>query len=86
MSLKNVFVPGTLNNDAKSAVASHYGLYKRKNSGQDNSYGIDVGDSVYLLTKEDSWCQVLYPVGAIWRIAWLPESDYNKVVGVSQEV
>ena len=82
VNLSEVFVPGTLKDDPKTAVVRHYGLYKRRDSGQNNDYGIDVGDSVYLLTKDNGWAQVLYPVGSLWRIAWLTERNYNMVVGI----
>lgn len=82
VKLSEVFVTGTLKDNAISAKARHYGLYARRGSGYNSSYGIDVGDSVYLLTRDNGWCQVLYPTsGGLWRIAWLTESNYNKVIG-----
>ncbi len=83
VNLKEVFVPGTLKDEAKTAKHRHYGLYIRKNEGRNSSYGIDVGDSVYLLTEDNGWCQVLYPTSSGWRIAWLTKDNYEYVVGIS---
>ena len=84
VNLKEVFVPGTLNDEAKTAKHRHYGLYIRKAEGQNSSYGLDVGDSVYLLTEDNGWCQVLYPTSSSgWRIAWLTKDNYEYVVGIS---
>ena len=81
VNLQEVFVKGTLSENAKSAKSGYTGLYIRKNSGRSSSYRIDAGDPVWLLTKEDGWCQVLYPISeGLYRIAWLPESDYNKMI------
>lgn len=84
VNLQEVFVKGTIDEGARTAVNGYTGLYQRKNSGKNNSYWIDAGDSVWLLTKEDGWAQVLYPISSSkYRIAWLRESDYN---GLFQKV
>ena len=77
VSLREVFVPGSLTDGARTAKQSYSGLYIRKNSGQNSSYSINSGDSVFLLTKEDGWCQVLCYTASAWRILWLKEADYN---------
>lgn len=80
VNLQDVFVKGTLGDDARIAKKGYTGLCIRKNSGRQSSYWIDAGDSVWLLTKEDGWCQVLYPIlGGLYRIAWMPESEYTKL-------
>ena len=80
VKLQDVFVNGTLNEAARTAVNGYRGLCIRKNSGQNSNYWIDPGDFVWLLTNEDGWCQVLYPIlGGLYRIAWMPESEYNKL-------
>lgn len=85
VKLQDVLVSdGTITKDEpKKAKVSHYGMYKRRDSGYESSYGIDVGDDVYLLTRSNGWCQVMYPITGqtYWRIAWLKESDYRKVIG-----
>lgn len=82
VNLHDVFVPGNVNEEPKTAVAKSKALYKRKNSGQNSDYWIDAGDTVYLLTKDDGWYQVMYPITgySYWRIAWLPESEYNRIM------
>ena len=75
--LRAMLVAGTLDGSARRAANSHYGMYKRRNSGRNTSYGIDAGDSVYLLTQDNGWCQVLYPSGSLWRIAWMTQSEYD---------
>ena len=80
VKLQEVFVNGTLNEAARTAVNGYRGLCIRKNSGQNSNYWIDPGDSVWLLTSEDEYCQVLYPIqGGLYRIAWMPEDEYNKL-------
>ena len=80
VKLQEVFVNGTLDEAARTAKNGYTGLSIRKNSGQNSNYWIDAGDSVWLLTKEDGWCQVLYPIsGGLYRIAWMPENEYNKL-------
>lgn len=83
MNLRDTFVSGTLTGNARRATASFYGLAKRRGESRVSYYGIDAGDSVYLLTKENGWCQVLYPVGSIWRIAWLTEDEYKGLFPVN---
>ena len=82
VNLHDVFVPGNVNEEPKTAVVKSKALYKRKNSGQNSDYWIDAGDTVYLLTKDDGWYQVMYPITgySYWRIAWLPESEYNRIM------
>ena len=75
--LRDLFVAGKLDAAPKQAKSGYYGMYKRKNEGRDFNWWIDPGDNIYLLTKENKWCQVMYPAGSLWRIAWMPESDYN---------
>ena len=75
--LKDLFVPGKLDAAQKQAKSGYYGMYKHKNEGRNFNWWIDPGDSIYLLTKENKWCQVMYPAGSLWRIAWMPEADYN---------
>ena len=77
MKLQDTFVSGTLTGKAMKATKSFYGLAKRKNDSRVSYFGIDAADRVYLLTQENGWCQVLYPVGNLWRIAWLTQSEYN---------
>lgn len=75
-----------LTGSSRKALSSYYGLYKRVDDGNKiTSYGIDAGDNVFLLAKDDGWCQVLYPTGSsgVWRIAWLEESNYNKLFTTS---
>lgn len=80
VKLQEVFVNGTLEEAARTAVNGYTGLCIRKNSGQNSNYWIAPGDSVWLLTNEDGWCQVLYPIqGGMYRIAWMPENEYNKL-------
>ena len=80
VSLQDAFVSGTLYNSPKTAASKSGSLARRKNGAKYSSYWIDPGDKVYLLTKEDGWCQVLYPTGNLWRIAWLTESEYNSII------
>ena len=83
VNLKDVFVKGTINEAGKTAKNRHFGLYKRRNSGKNDNYGVDPGDTVYRLTDDGSWTQILYPIsGNVWRIAWLTKSDYNKMMGL----
>ena len=80
--LYEVFAKGDLYEGAKTANSGYIGLYNRKNSGQNNDYQIKKGDSVWLLTNEDGWCQVLFPIPeGLYRIAWLPETEYNRIIG-----
>lgn len=79
MNLQDAFIAGTLTGGARTASSGCSGLYKRMNSGKNSSWRIDAGDSVYLLARSGGWCQVLYPSGSLWRIAWLPENDYNNL-------
>ena len=77
--LRELFVKGT-ETESFTAAKSAYGLYKRQNSGQTYSYGIDAGDQCYLLTKENGWCQVMYPIPKnLWRVAWMSEATYNGI-------
>ncbi|MBQ7168695.1 MAG: putative Ig domain-containing protein [Synergistaceae bacterium] len=83
VSLKKVFVQGTINEEGKKAKNRHYGLYKRRNSGKNSNYGVDAGDTVYRLTDDGSWVQILYPTsGSVWRIAWLTKADYNTMMSL----
>ena len=86
VNLSEVFVPGSLTAEAERAVRrfSYDRLYIRIGVGRNSSYWVDAGDSVYLLTEQNGWAQILYPasVGA-WRIAWLTKSEYDYVMGKS---
>ena len=86
--LNELFVQGTLDQGIITAKKSAYGLYRRLGSGQSYSYGIDAGDRCYLLTKSNGWNQVLYPVGKLWRIAWMTDSVYSATFngGVPPEI
>ena len=77
--LRELFVKGTENSGVITAKNNVYGLYKRLNSGQNWSYGIDAGDECYLLTKENGWYQVMYPITGqkYCRIAWMSEGQYT---------
>lgn len=76
--LQSLFVSGKLDADPRQARSGFHGLYKRKNEGRNFNWWIDPDDDVYLLTKENQWCQVMYPIqGNLWRIAWMPENDYK---------
>ncbi len=77
-SLSNL-IAGSETSSARTAQHKFYGLARRRGESRVGVYGIDVGDSVYLLAKVSSWCQVLYPVGSYWRIAWMTESEYNSM-------
>lgn len=70
---------GTLNDGVKTAKRNGYGLYKRLDSGQNYSYGIDAGDECYILTEGNGWYQLLYPITGqkYGRIAWMTEAMYN---------
>ena len=82
VSLHDVFVPGTLT-ESGTAVNKSGGLYKRKNDAYHSDWWIDPGDTVYLLTEDSGFCQVMYPISgySYWRIAWLTRSDYDYVMG-----
>lgn len=90
VKLQNVLVSdGTITDgEPKRAVNKSGGLYKRRNSGYNSSYWIDPGDTVYLLTEDNGWCQVMYPItgASYWRIAWLEKNDYLKVIGEQLEI
>ena len=85
VNLNEVFVPGELTEDAKTAKKDFTGLYRRRSDGYDSSYKIKSGSSAYVLTKDNGWYQILYPdtSGSYWRIAWLSEADYNDVFGAA---
>ena len=72
VKLRDVLVPGTLT-ETGTAVNKSGGLYKRRNEGYNSGYWIDPGDTVYLLTEDNGWVQVMYPISgySYWRIAWL---------------
>lgn len=79
VKLSEIFVKGSIDDGIIKAVNNCYGLYKRQNSGQTWSYGIDAGDECYLLTAENGWYQVMYPITGknYWRIAWMTEGQYT---------
>lgn len=81
--LRELFVRGTENSGVITAKNNVYGLYKRLNSGQTWSYGIDAGDPCYLLTYENEWCQVLYPITgrSYSRIAWMTAGQFYQAFG-----
>ena len=78
-NLNEVFVSGNINEEPKTAINSHSGLYWRKNSDYDSSLKVNAGDKVYLFTQDNGWCQIMYPDGNNWQIAWLTQSDYDKL-------
>lgn len=76
----DILIGGNLTGSARTANSKYYGLYRRKADGYVRlEYGIDAGDTVYLLAQSGGWCQVLYPTGSsgVWRVAWMTESSYN---------
>jgi murein DD-endopeptidase MepM/ murein hydrolase activator NlpD len=56
--------------------------YKR--ASQSASYGfISKGDSVTALAQKGSFTQVIYPVGSLYKAAWIKTSDYNAYIASS---
>lgn len=67
-------------NDAKTSRAG-ITTYKRAGSGKYGS--ISKHDSVYSLAKNGNYVQVVYPVGANYKIGWITLSNYNTYINVS---
>ena len=70
-------VAGISTESKKSATKYYVSL--RKGGAKSSSHYVAAGDTVYLLYRDSSNCQILYPVsGGKWRIAWCTCDDYDR--------
>lgn len=70
-----------LNNTTSTARAA-ITTYKRASTSA--VYGsISKGDSVTALAKQGSFTQIIYPVGSLYKTAWIKTSNYNAYIASS---
>lgn len=70
----------TKNNKSHSSgnATAKITTYKRAGS---ISYGyVSAGDYVMKIAESGNYSQIFYPVGAMWKLAWISTSNYNKYV------
>lgn len=73
-------------NHAKTVSTGKFYCSKRATTSNSNSYYVDKGDTVYLLSTGSKY-QIMYPIsGGKWRIAFCDASDYQKYCGKPQPV
>lgn len=68
---------------AKATSSGKFYCSLREGWGNNSSYYVAKGDTVYLIATGSKY-QILYPTsGGLWRLAWCNASDYQKYCGTS---
>jgi len=76
-----VYLDALCENNSNHAAAVSTGKFlcsRHVNSALSSSYYVAKGDTVYLLSIHGSRCQIMYPSGDKYRIAFCDLADYNK--------
>ena len=79
--LHSTLVPGSLTGSYRTATAKVSGFSDRPGGTvYYNSYYVESGEKVYLLSQQNGYSQILYPTSNnAWRIAWCTDSIYNSM-------
>lgn len=74
---------------ASAITSNNYSKDVRKSSGSFKTYirpgskaygSVAKGDNVYTVASEKGYKQIIYPVGTLWKMAWVTDTDYNRYI------